>query len=99
MSPIPYFNIARRSIPIPNAKPFKVFESYFTKSYTAGSTIPAPNNSIHPEPLHFEQPMPVPPQKTHDASNSTEGSVNGKKLGRKRVFTFGPKNSRTKYSI
>src|SRR5256885_4831866 len=79
---MPYFSIASRSMPMPNANPLTFFGSYPTNPYTAGSTIPAPNNSIHPAPLHLPQVpdavVPLPPQNTHDTSNSTDGSVNGK---------------------
>src|SRR6266699_3341724 len=66
--------------------------------------MPAPKSSIQAAPLHFEQvpppaAVPVPPQKGQETSNSTLGSVNGKYLGRKRVFTLGPKNCFTKYSM
>ena len=45
--------------------------------------MPAPKSSIQPEPLHLPQfapeaPVPLPPQKMQETSNSTEGSVNGK---------------------
>ena len=58
---------------------------------TAGSTIPQPSNSIQPECLHLRQPLP--PQKMQLICTSALGSVNGKKLGKKRVFTSEPKSA------
>src|ERR687895_704478 len=45
MSSIPYFSIARRSAPIPKAKPVYSSGSYPTKLYRAGLTIPDPKIS------------------------------------------------------
>src|SRR5580704_6392599 len=56
--------------------------------------MPAPKSSIQPAPLHLEQVLPpalvpLPPQKMQETSNSTLGSVNGKKPGGKRGFSPG----------
>src|SRR5258708_24606786 len=53
--------------------------------------MPAPRISSQPVPLQTEQP--TPPQTPHWTSISADGSVNGKKLGRKRDLTA-PKNRR-----
>ena len=55
-----------RSTPIPNANPEIFFGSYpgcfsAANANTAGSTIPQPSSSIHPDCLHFLHPFP--PQK------------------------------------
>ena len=63
---------------------------------TSGSTQPAPPISIQPECLHVAQP--APPQMKHVMSNSTDGSVNGKKLVRIRTSRSWPKSSRTNWS-
>jgi hypothetical protein len=57
---------------------------------TAGSIMPEPRISSHPEALQTRQVCPVfidplPPHMTHWISISALGSVNGKKLGRKRT--------------
>ena len=94
-----------RSTPIPNANPLIFLPSralyagsrpsstrfLSTASNTAGSTIPQPSSSIHPECLHFRQPFP--PQKMHEICTSALGSVNGKNEGKNRVFTPEPKNA------
>lgn len=89
MSSIPYFSIAMRSGPIPKAKPVYFFESNPAISRTFGWTMPAPNTSIQPVCLHTRQPLPR--QILQEMSISTEGSVNGKKLGRKRISRSAPK--------
>ena len=68
---------------MPNAQPVYRSLSMPAASSTAGCTMPLPRISIHPVPLHVAHPEP--PQTPHWASSSAEGSVNGKKLGRKRV--------------
>ena len=53
---------------------------------TFGSTMPQPPSSIHPV---FEQTrQPAPSQNTHVIANSADGSVNGKKDGMRRDFSF-----------
>ena len=54
--------------------------------------MPQPSSSIQPECLHLRQPLP--PQKMQEICTSAEGSVNGKKLGKKRVFTAEPNSAR-----
>ena len=73
---IPYFNMAIRSIPIPNASPEYLLESTLQFSRTLLFTIPPPSTSIQPVPLHKEQP--APPHLKQLTSTSTDGSVNGK---------------------
>ena len=85
---MPYFNIAVRSIPIPNAKPLYSSESIPQFSSTFLFTIPAPKISIQPVPLQSLQPFP--PHSKQLQSTSTEGSVNGKYEGRRRVFVPSP---------
>src|SRR5579864_2399806 len=100
MSSTPYFRIAMRSAPIPNAKPDTFFGSYplsFTNSNTLGSTMPQPRISIQPVVLqgrHGSVPrLPLPPQMKQLTIISALGSVNGKNDGRNCVFTLEPKNS------
>ncbi len=57
---------------------------------TLGFTIPDPITSIQPLCLHTRHPDRS--QKMQDKSTSALGSVNGKKLGLKRVSVFSPKN-------
>ena len=65
MSFTPYFNIAIRSTPKPNAKPLNSSESILQFSNTIGFTIPQPKISSHfPE--------------SDKISTSADGSVNGK---------------------
>src|SRR6185312_2545109 len=78
----PWRSMAMRSMPKPNAKPCHSAGSSSTLRNTSGSTQPAPPISIQPECLHVAQPPP--PQMKHVTSNSTDGSVNGKKLVRIR---------------
>ena len=58
---------------------------------TFGCTIPQPSTSSQPVCLHTRQPLP--PQSAQETSTSAEGSVKGKKDGRKRVRVSGPKNA------
>src|ERR1700679_1781139 len=99
---MPYFIMAIRSTPMPKENPLIRELSYpgsppipprrwFTDANTAGSTIPHPSNSIHPECLHFLHPFP--PQKIQEICTSALGSVNGKKLGKNHVFTADPKSA------
>src|SRR5690349_10500909 len=97
MSSIPYLIIAMRSIPNPKANPCHRGYSIPTLAKTFGFINPQPPISIHPELLHILQPLPL--QMGHVQSTSAEGSVNGKKLGRNRVFKLLPKNSFTKKLI
>src|SRR5579862_5642325 len=97
MSSTPYFSRARRSTPMPKAKPETFLGSYplsFTNSKTLGSTMPQPRTSIHPVCLHGRQGselrLPLPPQMKHVTYNSALGSVKGKNDGRKCVFTLEP---------
>src|SRR5262249_9118876 len=78
-------------IPTPKAKPEYFSGSILTPESTLGFTMPAPRSSIQPRPLHVGHPAPL--QTQHETSICAEGSVNGKKDGRKRVFTFGAKRS------
>src|SRR5579871_4318225 len=89
---MPYFINARRSAPQPKANPDTFSGSYFTKPYKLGSIMPQPNNSTHP--VRLQTGQPDPPHSRQLMSNSPLGSVNGKKLGRKRVRTLGPKKRR-----
>src|SRR5207237_950368 len=82
---------AMRSIPTPKANPEYFSGSILTPAKTLGFTIPAPKSSIHPECLQVGQPAPL--QIQQETSIWAEGSVNGKKEGRKRVFTVGAKKS------
>src|SRR5580704_5862235 len=96
ISLMPYFIMAMRSMPMPKAKPEIFFGSYAgcfsaAKANTAGSTLPHPSNSIQPDCLHFRQPLP--PQKMQLICTSALGSVNGKKDGKKRVFTDEPNSA------
>src|SRR5699024_4310656 len=72
-----------RSGPIPNANPLYIFGSYPAIDSTSGCTIPAPKISIQPDCLQTEHPDPQ--QTLQDISISTDVSVKGKKLGRKRI--------------
>ena len=85
---IPYLSIAIRSRPIPNANPLYSFVSMPQPSSTFLFTTPAPSTSIQPVPLHKEQPLPWHWKQL--TSTSTDGSVNGKYEGRRRVVTFFP---------
>ena len=85
---MPYFNIAIRSGPIPNANPVYFLESKPAISKTFGWTSPAPKISIQPVCLQTEQPSPL--QTLQEMSISTDGSVNGKKLGRRRISRSSP---------
>ena len=87
---MPYLSIAMRSTPKPNAKPWTFRGSYPTALNTFGCTIPQPMISSHPFRPHVEQPFPR--QAAQAMSTSADGSVNGKKCGRNRVFVFGPKS-------
>src|SRR5699024_252044 len=78
-----------RSGPIPKANPVYSFGSYPAISNTLGCTMPAPKISIHPDFLQTEHPSPL--QTLHEISISTDGSVKGKKLGRKRISRSSPK--------
>src|SRR5699024_546137 len=89
ISSIPYLSIAIRSGPIPNANPLYIFGSYPAIDSTSGCTIPAPKISIQPDCLQTEHPDPE--QTLQDISISTDGSVKGKKLGRKRISRSLPK--------
>ncbi len=53
--------------------------------------MPQPRSSIQPECLHLRQPLP--PQKMQEIWTSAEGSVKGKKEGKKRVLTREPKRA------
>src|SRR5579863_10455580 len=93
---MPYFIMAIRSTPMPNANPEIFFGSYAgcfsaANANTAGSTMPQPSSSIHPDCLHFLQPLP--PQKMQLICTSALGSVNGKNDGKNRVFTEEPKSA------
>src|ERR1700687_5112475 len=97
MSSTPYFRIAIRSAPIPNANPDTFFGSYplcFTNSNTFGSTMPHPRISIQPVVLQGRQGslprFPLPPQMKQLTIISALGSVNGKNDGRNCVFTLDP---------
>src|SRR3569833_3241887 len=57
--------------------------------------MPQPRISTQPVCLHVAQPAPL--QMRHATSISALGSVNGKKLGRKRVFVS-PKNLFAKFA-
>src|ERR1019366_2624557 len=81
---------AMRSIPTPKAKPEYFSGSILTPERTLGFTIPAPKSSIQPEFLHVGQPAPL--QTQQETSIWAEGSVNGKKDGRKRLLTVGAKS-------
>ncbi len=58
--------------------------------------MPEPRISIQPEREHT--PQPAPSQKMQLTSTSAEGSVNGKKLGRKRTATRSEKSARRNVS-
>src|SRR6185312_12970637 len=70
---------------------FVLRRSSVTEAKTAGSTMPQPSSSIQPECLHLRQPLP--PQKMQLICTSADGSVKGKKLGKKRVLTDEPKSA------
>ena len=57
--------------------------------------MPQPRISIQPVPLHAGQPLPW--QSWHSTSISADGSVNGKKHGRKRVCVVGAKKRCAKW--
>src|ERR1700744_6673722 len=85
-----------RSTPMPKAKPEIFFGSYAgcfcaAKAKTAGSTMPQPSSSIHPDCLHLRQPRP--PQKMQLICTSAEGSVKGKNEGKNLVLTLDPKKA------
>src|SRR3972149_227286 len=83
-------------MPTPNANPDMIVGSYPAETGPLGSTTPHPSNSIHPVPLQTRQPDPS--QAKHDTCISADGSVNGKKCGRKRTLLPEPKNALAKYS-
>ena len=61
--------------------------------------MPEPPISSQPVPLHsrqVERAGRLPWQRKHEASTSAEGSVKGKKLGRRRIPVSGPKKRWTK---
>ncbi len=65
---------------------------------TFGSTMPQPPSSIHPVREHTRQPSP--PQKMQLTASSADGSVKGKKSGRKRVrIVSSPNSARTNVSM
>jgi len=64
------------------------------RNHGSGSTIPEPRISIQPEPLAQRAsatPSGITPplQLKHDTSTSTDGSVNGKKCGRRPDLAVG----------
>ena len=100
---MPCWIMAMRSTPMPKAKP-EIFAGLYASSAglilrrasvtlakTAGSTIPQPSSSIQPDCLHLRHPEPA--QKMHEICTSALGSVKGKKLGKKRVFTPEPNSA------
>ena len=90
--------MAVRSIPMPNAQPEYFSGSMLTFLKTWGSTMPAPRISFQPVPPQTRQAGSLCPQTMHSMSTSAEGSVNGKKLGRKRILSFSPNRARMKCS-
>src|SRR5574344_756777 len=90
-----YFNIANRSTPIPKAYPEYFLLSILQRSKTLLSTIPQPITSSHPVYLQRLHPFPL---QLHDTSISAEGSVKGKKEGRKRIRVCSPNISLAKKS-
>ena len=75
-----------RSMPKPNAKPLHSSGSSPPARSTLGWTIPQPpSSSQSPDGVRM--------------SNSADGSVNGKKLGRRRLVKSTPKNAWVNFSI
>src|ERR1700687_4368291 len=97
MSSTPYFKIAIRSTPMPNANPLTFPASESKKPETLGSTMPQPSSSIQPLALQLGQRppsrYPLPPQKIQLICTSALGSVKGKKDGENRVFTLDPNSA------
>ena len=58
--------------------------------------MPAPRISTQPSARHTRHGEPSRAQLKHEMSTSTEGSVNGKKCGRRRTSRSGPKIARAK---
>ena len=58
--------------------------------------MPEPRISSHPVALQMRQPAPLQPKQR--TSTSAEGSVNGKKDGRKRIRLSAPNSSRANSS-
>ena len=67
--------VAIRSTPIPNAKPWYRSGSRPPLRRTTGWTMPAPRIVI--QPVREQAGQPEPPQTRHSTSNATDGSVNG----------------------
>ena len=59
--------------------------------------MPQPSTSMKPVRLHMAQP--APPHLWQVANTSADGSVYGKKLGRKTALVFGPNSSRRNATI
>jgi hypothetical protein len=76
ISLMPYLTAASLLTPTHRAKPDHSLGSNHAFLITLGCTIPAPSNSIHPEPLHKLHHFP--PQIGHCASISKPGSTKGK---------------------
>ena len=72
---MPYFSIASRSIPIPNANPCQTSGSTPAAPSTFGCTIPAPEDIQPVVPL---ADLELPPAHEQRMSTSADGSVNGK---------------------
>ena len=72
---MPYFSIATRSMPMPNAKPWYSAGSMPQFASTFGCTMPQPRISSQ------SPPSPIfssPPAREQPISTSADGSVNGK---------------------
>src|SRR5512133_1299820 len=88
LSGMPWRCAAMRSSPSPQANPVHSSGSMPMFANTAGSTTPAPPISNQPE--YLQKAQPSPPHRKQVTSNSTEGSVNGKKPVRMRTSRSSP---------
>ncbi|MNV54889.1 hypothetical protein D3C71_1471030 [compost metagenome] len=83
---MPYFSMAMRSRPMPQAKPWYSSGSSPPERSTFGWTMPQPRISIQSVP---SPNLTIGPERSHWISTSKDGSVKGKKDGRKRIVTDG----------
>ena len=84
-SGMPYFSMAMRSIPMPQAKPWYSSGSSPQLRSTFGCTMPQPRISSQSSP---SPKRTSPLSRRHWMSTSSDGSVNGKNDGRKRILTL-----------
>src|SRR2546427_3335183 len=90
----PYTPLSRSS---PQANPVHSSGSMPTFSNTAGSTTPAP--PISNQPVYLQKAQPSPPHRKQVTSNSTEGSVNGKKPVDRKSTRLNSSHSQISYAV